>query len=203
MTAYWHHPKDVSFSPVVLGQRVFYWWCAEHGDNLGGESPLCSVTQYLQDRLKFVISTEKSQIVKTAASKFLGFTFRSDCIKWHPKMLRKFKQRIQALANRNRGLACTTSSLKSFSLYAARSNTLVSPIATNCAVIWIAGCTAEFERVTGGNGKPRTKVRNLMRLGVHVQAAVACGTKSKGPWHRSKTPGVNQALSSEFLRGAG
>ena len=27
--------------------------------------------------------------------------------------------------------------------------------------------------------KPRTKVRNLMRLGAHVQAAVACGAASK------------------------
>ena len=27
--------------------------------------------------------------------------------------------------------------------------------------------------------KPRTKVRNLMRLGVHVQAAVACGITEK------------------------
>jgi RNA-directed DNA polymerase len=51
--------------------------------------------------------------------------------------------------------------------------------------------------------KPRTKVRNLMRLGVHVQAAVACGITSKGPWRNSKTPGINQALSNEFLMKAG
>lgn len=30
--------------------------------------------------------------------------------------------------------------------------------------------------------KPRTKVRNLMKMGVHVQAAVACGITNKGPW---------------------
>lgn len=44
--------------------------------------------------------------------------------------------------------------------------------------------------------KPRTKVRSLIKLGVHVQAAVACGTTSKGPWRSSKTPGLQQALSN-------
>ncbi len=38
--------------------------------------------------------------------------------------------------------------------------------------------------------KPRTKVRNLMRLGMHIQAAVACGITSKGPWRSAKTPGL-------------
>jgi RNA-directed DNA polymerase len=51
--------------------------------------------------------------------------------------------------------------------------------------------------------KPRTKVRNLMRLGVKVQAAVACGITSKGPWRSSKTPGINQALSNAYLKSEG
>nr|WP_232787915.1 group II intron maturase-specific domain-containing protein [Paraglaciecola sp. MB-3u-78] len=56
--------------------------------------------------------------------------------------------------------------------------------------------------------KPRTKVRNLMRLGrsdarVHVQAAVACGITSKGPWRSAKTPGINQALSLDYLKSEG
>ncbi|WP_245751690.1 hypothetical protein [Marinospirillum celere] len=50
--------------------------------------------------------------------------------------------------------------------------------------------------------KPRTKVRNLIRLGVRVQAAVACGITSKGPWLSSKTPEINQALSDEYLKKA-
>jgi len=42
-----------------------------------------------------------------------------------------------------------------------------------------------------------------MRLGVHVQTAVACGITSKGPWRSSKTPGINQALSLAYLKQAG
>lgn len=51
--------------------------------------------------------------------------------------------------------------------------------------------------------KPRTKVRNLMRLGVHVQSAVACGITSKGPWRSARTPGINQALSNDYLKSEG
>jgi hypothetical protein len=42
-----------------------------------------------------------------------------------------------------------------------------------------------------------------MRLGVHVQAAVACGITSKGPWRSSKTPGINQTLSNAYLKSQG
>lgn len=42
-----------------------------------------------------------------------------------------------------------------------------------------------------------------MRLGVHVQAAVACGITSKGPWRSAKTPGINQALSLDYLKSEG
>ena len=50
--------------------------------------------------------------------------------------------------------------------------------------------------------KPCTKVRNLMKRGVHVQAAVACGLTSKGSWRSAKTPGINP-LSNAYLKSQG
>jgi RNA-directed DNA polymerase len=35
---------------------------------------------------------------------------------------------------------------------------------------------------------------------VHVQAKIACGITSKGPWRSVKTPGINQALSLAYLK---
>jgi RNA-directed DNA polymerase len=40
----------------------------------------------------------------------------------------------------------------------------------------------------------------LMRLGVHVQAAVACGITSKGRWRRAKSQESNQALALDYLK---
>ena len=51
--------------------------------------------------------------------------------------------------------------------------------------------------------KPRTKVRSLMRSGVPVRSAVACGITSKGPWRSSKTPGIQQVLSNAYLKSEG
>jgi RNA-directed DNA polymerase len=51
--------------------------------------------------------------------------------------------------------------------------------------------------------KPRTKVRNLMRLGLQTQAAVACGITSKGPWRSAKSPAINQVLSLDYLKSEG
>jgi RNA-directed DNA polymerase len=51
--------------------------------------------------------------------------------------------------------------------------------------------------------KPRTKARNLMRLGVYVLAAVACGFTGKGPWRSAKSPVINQALSLDYLKPEG
>ncbi len=51
--------------------------------------------------------------------------------------------------------------------------------------------------------RPRTKVRNLMRLGVHVQAAVAWGITNTGAWCSSKTPEINQVLSNAYLKSQG
>jgi RNA-directed DNA polymerase len=51
--------------------------------------------------------------------------------------------------------------------------------------------------------QPRTKVQNLLKRGVRIQAAVACGITSKGQWLRSKTLGIQQTLNNGYLVKAG
>jgi RNA-directed DNA polymerase len=169
-----------------------------------GERVLRSVTQYLQNRLKLVINTQKSQVVKVTESKFLGFTFKNGNIQWHPKTLQKFKQRIRELTNRNWGVSMRYQLFKTSQFIRGWINYFgIANCYQLCCDLdhWIR------RRVRMAYWrqwrKPRTKVRNLMRLGVHVQVAIACAITSKGPWRSSKTPGINQALSKEFLHKAG
>ena len=169
-----------------------------------GERVLGSLTKYLQNRLKLVINTEKSQVVKTSDSKFLGFTFKNGNIKWHPKTLLKFKQRIRELTNRNWGVSMRYQLFKTSQFIRGWINYFgIANCYQLCCDLdhWVR------RRVRMAYWrqwrKPRTKVRSLMRLGVHVQAAVACGITSKGPWRSSKTPGINQALSNDYLEKAG
>jgi RNA-directed DNA polymerase len=169
-----------------------------------GERVLRSISNYLQDRLKLVVNTTKSRVVKTTESKFLGFTFRGGRIQWHPKTLLTFKQRIRRLTNRNWGVSMCYQIFK-ISQY-VRGWINYFGIA-NCYQLCVDLDHWIRRRVRMAYWrqwrKPRTKVRNLMRLGVHVQSAVACGITSKGPMRSSKTPGIQQALNNAYLKSQG
>lgn len=169
-----------------------------------GERVLKSISRYLESRLQLVINTEKSQVVNASESKFLGFTFKSGRIKWHAKTLHKFKQRIRQLTNRNWGVSMQYQLFKTSQYISGWINYFgIANCYQLCCDLdhWIR------RRVRMAYWrqwrKPRTKIRNLIKLGVQVQAAVACGITSKGPWRSAKTPGINQALSDAYLKQAG
>lgn len=169
-----------------------------------GERVLRSITTYLQRRLKLVINSEKSQVVPTSESKFLGFTFKNGQIKWHSKTLLKFKQRIRELTNRNWGVSMHYQLFKTSQYIAGWINYFgIANCYQLCCDLdhWIRRrVRMAFWRQWR---KPRTKVRNLLRLGVPIKSAVGCGITSKGPWRSSKTPGINQALNDAYLKKAG
>ena len=169
-----------------------------------GERVLQSISRYLQHRLKLVVNTTKSHVVKTSQSQFLGFTFKAGRIQWHPKTLLKFKQRIRLLTNRNWGVSMKYQLFKTSQYIRGWINYFGI---ANCYQLCVDLDHWIRRRVRMAYWrqwrKPRTKVRSLMRLGVRVQAAVACGITSKGPWRSSKTPGINQALSNAYLKSQG
>ena len=169
-----------------------------------GERVLRSISQFLQSRLKLVVNTTKSQVVKASQCKFLGFTFQRGRIQWHPKTLHTFKQRVRKLTNRNWGVSMRYQLFKLSQYLRGWINYFGIANAYQLCVDldhWIR------RRVRMAYWrqwrKPRTKVRNLIKLGVQVQAAVACGITSKGPWRSAKTPGINQALSLAYLKSEG
>lgn len=169
-----------------------------------GERVLHSITKYLENRLKLIVNEKKSHVVKTSECKFLGFTFKRSKIQWHSNTLKKFKQRIRTLTNRNWGVSMKYQLFKTSQFIRGWINYF--GIANSYQVCldldhWVR------RRVRMAYWrqwrKPRTKVRNLMKLGVRVQSAVACGITSKGPWRSSKTPGIQEALSNAYLKSEG
>lgn len=70
-----------------------------------GERVLRSISRFLSHRLKLIVNTVKSHVVKVSESKFLGFTFKAGRIRWHPKTLLKFKQHVRRLTNCNWGVS--------------------------------------------------------------------------------------------------
>ncbi len=169
-----------------------------------GKRVLKSISCYLETRLKLKVNTEKSQVVKVSRSKFLGFTFTRGNIQWHTKTVHKFKQKIRELTNRNWGVSMQYQLVK-LKLYLRG---------------WINyyGIANAYQKCVGLDHwirrrvrmcywrqwrKPRTKVNNLLSRGVNIDTAVTCGSTRKGPWRSSKTRGIQQALSNNYLKEAG
>jgi len=169
-----------------------------------GDRVLHSISQYLKNRLKLMVNTDKSHVVKTSKSQFLGFTFKAGRIQPSQKSLLKFKQRIRRLTNRNWGVSMKYQLFKTSQFIRGWVNYFGI---ANCYQLCVDLDHWIRRRVRMAYWrqwrKPRTKVRSLMKLGVHVQTAVGCGITSKGPWRSSKTPGINQALSLDYLKSQG
>lgn len=169
-----------------------------------GVRVLTSITRYLASTLKLVVNEQKSQVVKVGQSKFLGFTFKRGKIQWHAKTLHIFKQKMRRLTNRNWGVSMGYQLFKVSQYLRGWINYFgIANAYQGCVELdhWVRRrirmCYWRQWR------KPRTKVRNLLKRGVRIQAAVACGITSKGPWRSSKTPGIQQALNNAYLEKAG
>ena len=50
---------------------------------------------------------------------------------------------------------------------------------------------------------PRTKIKNLLALGVSLKSAIQHGCSSNSYWQMSRTPVINQAISNAWLQGQG
>lgn len=50
---------------------------------------------------------------------------------------------------------------------------------------------------------PRTKIKNLLALGVSLKTAIQHGVSSKSYWHMARTPAMQQALNNDWLKAQG
>ncbi|MGJ0492789.1 group II intron reverse transcriptase/maturase [Methylobacter sp.] len=169
-----------------------------------GERVLKSLTHFIENDLKLKVNTEKSQVVKSAQCKFLGFSFRGKYIRWHPKSVEKFKHRVRELTNRTWGVSMAAK-IQRLSVYLRGWINYygIGDQYQQCVDLdnWIRRrirmCYWKQWR------KPRTKIRNLIKLGVPKRAAISCGLSSKSYWRSSKSPGINMGLGLKYLKQQG
>jgi RNA-directed DNA polymerase len=165
-----------------------------------GERVLKSITRFVERKLKLKVNDQKSRVGPTSKSKFLGFTFRGKFIAWHADAERKFKYEIRKLTGRSRGISMEKK-IQELTVY-MRGWINYFGIAQGyqkCVDLdsWIRrrlrmGYWKQWRKV-------RTKVRNMMKLGVSLDLAISCGMSSKSYWHSARTPGINIALSNDYL----
>lgn len=169
-----------------------------------GDRVLNSITRFVERKLRLKVNEHKSRVVPINQSKFLGFSFYGKELVWHPDALAKFKRTVRKLTRRSSGISMGKM-IHELSIF-LRGWINYFGIAKGyqrCVELdhWIRRrlrmCYWKQWR------KVRTKVRNLIKLGVPQKTAIACGMSSKSYWHSSRTRGINQGISKEFLASKG
>ena len=153
-----------------------------------GRRVMQSIKQFLKRKLKLKVNEEKSTVVETDKSVFLGFTFSGKKIRWTEKAFREFKRRIKRLTGRSwfvsmeYRLGKLAQYIRDWMNYYGISE-YYSPIPEIDR--WLRRrvrmCYWKQWRLA------RTKVRNLLKLGASKKVAIPIAMSRKGPWTLSRT----------------
>ena len=171
------------------------------------ERLLESSTKYLEETLKLTVNREKSRTVSVFAIrnfKFLGFALGKNgkgiFVRVHAKSWKKLKSNLKDLSSR-RSVQSIRPALVKMKVY----------IRGWLNYYGIADMKKSIEDTNGWLyhrirmciwkqwKKPRTKIRNLIKLGIPDYFARMAGNSRKGYWRSSNTTTVKRALSKERL----
>ena len=168
-------------------------------------------TRYLEGKLKLTVNKEKSKTVSVVAIrhfKFLGFVLGRGkdgyFIRAHAKSLKKAKQKLKELTSRRQGRN-VRAVMNTIQIYMTG---------------WLAyfGIASMKNTITEWNGwlrrrirmyiwkqwkKPKTRVQNLIRLGMEPWKAYRNGNTRKGYWAIAGSGILTQTITDKRLAQAG
>ena len=170
------------------------------GSERAGQRVMNSITRFLERKLKLKVNTEKSKVVKSTQCEFLGFTFTGKKIRWTDKTLHRFKQKILRLTGRSWGVSMPyrlrklAEYIRGWMGYFQLSEFYRPfPLLDQWVRRRIRCCFIKQWR------KAKTKVVNLIKLGVDRIKAASIGASSKGYYRLSRTYAVQLGLSDKYL----
>jgi len=135
---------------------------------------------------------------------FLGFTFRGVGIRWTEKVFREFKRRIKELTGRSwfvsmeYRLGKLAQYLRGWVNYFGIADYYRPvPEIDHWIRRRIRMCYWKQWR------RPRTKVRELLRLGTSLSASISVAMSRKGPWHPARTLATQTGMTNKWLKAQG
>ena len=163
-----------------------------------------SITRYLETTLKLKVNLAKSKVAPMSECAFLGFTIKGKKIRWTDKALASFKHRIKELTGRSWGVSMEYrlrklgQYLRGWTAYFGISQ-YYRPVPELDEWIRRRMRMCYWKRWRW----PRTKIKNLLALGVSLKSAIQHGCSSNSYWQMSRTPVINQAVSNAWLQEQG
>lgn len=175
------------------------------------ERLLESSIRYLEGKLKLRVNRDKSHIVRVKATKnfkFLGFAYGKGkdglFIRAHPKALLKAKNRLRAITKRNRGVN-VRKVMQEIKVY-------MTGWLNYYGIAFLKTKMREWDEwlrhrirayIWKQWKKPKTKRKNLMKLGVPEYYAYMAANSRRGYWFTANTGAVTRGITNERLTRAG
>ena len=170
-----------------------------------------SSTKYLEERLKLTVNREKSRTVSVFAIrnfKFLGFALgrngKGIYVRVHPKSWKKFKSRLKELSSRKRCQSIKPN-LEKIKVYARGWLNYYGIASMKNNIDDINGWLYHRIRMCIWKQwkKPRTKYKNLVKLGIPEHYAATIANSRRKYWYISNNKAVIWALNKERLINSG
>lgn len=172
------------------------------------ERVMQSVTRFIERRLRLKVNQEKSVVSHPWWRPFLGFSFTSrrdnPKIRIHSKSIKRFKQRVRELTGRSCGLsieqviARLNAYTKGWWNYFRHADVAAGFRSIN---YWIR---RRLRAIIWKHWKnPRTRVKELKRLGISHLKALLTGCARKGAWRMSKVKWVVIAMPNAYFDSLG
>jgi len=166
-----------------------------------------SIRKFLENKLKLTVNLAKSQVDRPWKRKFLGFTFS-----WHdvtqlwvaPRSIERLKERIRQLTQRNAGISMTERITKL--------NEYIIGWSGYFSIAMVKGKLRKLDEWTRRRLRMcvlkqwkqcKTKLRNLMKLGIRKDWAGRIANSRKKHWRLSNTPQVNLAMNLAYWQEQG
>ena len=193
--------------------------CVRYADDIvllakskrASERLLESSTKYLEETLKLKVNREKSRTVSVFAIrnfKFLGFALgrngRGIYVRVHPKSWKKFKSKLKDLSSR-KSTQRIKPSLERIKAYARGWLNYYGIASMKNSIEEVNKWLYHRIRMCIWKQwkKPRTKVKNLMKMGVPRNLAYQAGNSRRGYWFTTQTVAINMAMTKERLINSG
>jgi group II intron reverse transcriptase/maturase len=172
-----------------------------------GERVKESVKQFLEKKLKLKVNEKKSKVKRATRAKILGFSFykyKGEVrIRVAKSSLERMRERLRRLTKRTRSgklediLQEINRYLNGWMGYYRLAGT---PSVYRRLDSWLRRRLRQMIWKRWKRGT--TRYRELVKLGV-PRGQAGLGAVGKSPWHMSKSPVINKALSNAYLRNSG
>jgi group II intron reverse transcriptase/maturase len=169
---------------------------------------MASITRYIEEVLYLKVNREKTVVSHIKGVKFLGYGFyfneKGCCLRTHSKSIAKMKAKIRELTSRSNGWGNERRKVALRQYITGWLNYFCLSDMKNLleridewfrrrlrSVIW-----KQWKRI-------KTKLRNLIKLGIPQQKAWEYANTRKGFWRTAKSPILQVSISNNRLRQAG